>query len=209
MKKYIEIENNIVQNIHVYPDNIQPSEAIEINMESEIQVGDDYRQYKPDGSSYTDQEILDMLNISEIPEGQAIFFHEGSYQLADAVWGFISLDVLKSEKMTEIKNNFHDSLRNGLFQSEALGILVDCRRSDVNNDLQNVEGLIAYMTRTGTETTNYVGREEIKSDVTVAMLNGLVAEMQGYALSIYQKKWSLEETIKNATTHQEVADVNW
>ena len=115
----------------------------------------------------------------------------------------------KNNKYIEIIGAFENNLSNGVFDSTILNMKVDCRRSNTKNDLQNVQGLISYMTRNSISTIDYVGYTEIKTNVTISMLETLVEEMQDYALTLYNKKWQIETLINSCSSKEELETINW
>lgn len=116
---------------------------------------------------------------------------------------------IKSAKVNEITSSFENELQNGHFMSASLGMEVDCRRSGSKNDKQNVEGLISNMSRNSKATVNYVGYSEIKNGITKTQLENLCAEMEDHALGLYEKKWVLQTQIENASTIDEIENINW
>jgi len=116
---------------------------------------------------------------------------------------------IKAEKTSLIVNGFANDLQKGHFMSTALGIEVDCRRDSLKNDLQNVQGLISYMTRYEAESVNYVGYSEIKQNVAKDNLITLCGEMEDYVMALYQKKWTMETILNSATTVEELEQINW
>lgn len=119
------------------------------------------------------------------------------------------LSERKTEKKLEMINHFNRELETGWFHSDALGIDIDCRRTNTKNDLQNVQGLISNMTRKGKGTITYVGKTEIKQNVNKTQLTDLTAEMEDYALALYEKKWTLEAQVNVCTTIQELDNIKW
>jgi hypothetical protein len=116
---------------------------------------------------------------------------------------------LQNAKLNEIIFSFDSEIAAGHFASSALGIDVDCRRSGLKNDLQNVQGLISYMSRKSISSIEYVGYSETITGVTVSMLESLCAEMEDYVLALYQKKWSLEVMVAAAKTETELKAIAW
>jgi hypothetical protein len=120
-----------------------------------------------------------------------------------------NLEMAKEAQAPIITGAFDKEIETGHFMSMALGIEVDCRRSDKKNDKQNVEGLISNMSRNSKSTVNYVGYSEVKTGVTKEQLETLVAEMEDHVLALYEKKWVLQTQIENASTIDEVKNINW
>jgi len=131
-----------------------------------------------------------------------------SWDSVNDCWGE-SLDLMKLKKQRDISLSFENNFSNGYFLSSALGIEVDCRRAGMKNDLQNVQGLISYMSRNSIAKINYVGYTEIKANVTPAMLTALLAEMEDYALQMYEKKWGLLQRVDGCITKEELEGIVW
>jgi hypothetical protein len=119
----------------------------------------------------------------------------------------IDEEIYKQIKKSEIINSFNNELSNGKFTSTALGIEVDCRRSNIKNDLQNVQGLISHMNRNSKSTVTYIGYSE-SVEATKSKLEILCNEMEDYVLGLYQKKWQLEQSIDTATM-EELENIKW
>lgn len=114
----------------------------------------------------------------------------------------------RDDKSKEIRKGFENEFENGVFLSKSIGIDVDCRRFSSKNDLDNVEILLEDMEREEESTKVYKGHTETK-EVTISDLKNLKIEMQKHGLSLYKKRWSLEEQIKNASTIEEINNINW
>jgi hypothetical protein len=121
----------------------------------------------------------------------------------------LNLNPFKENKKKEILVSFENEFRAGHFMSTSLGIEVDFRRSDIKNDLQNVDSLIAVMELQGLTSTDYKGYTETKPGVTIPELRQLITEMQVHGVLLYQKRWTLEAQIDAATTEAEVNSINW
>jgi len=116
--------------------------------------------------------------------------------------------LAKANKALEISDNFEQELQEGHYMSEVIGIEVDLRRGHSKNDLQNVANLLAYMERKSMETIEYVGYSETKI-ITFAELQSLQEEMQERGLGLYQKKWTLLNTVSNAATVEDIDQIAW
>lgn len=109
-----------------------------------------------------------------------------TYQVRDR-----SLDDLKAEYRQKILAAFLDALRNGRIDS-SLGFPVDCRRSDVNNDLQNLDQLISL----GTYPMQFKGADnQMYTIPDEAAALQLRSEMVQYGLGAYQRKWDRENAL--------------
>lgn len=120
-------------------------------------------------------------------------------------------DRKREQKEQELEQAFVNTFVAGFFFSEALQINVDCRRFGKDNDKQNVEGLIKTLRKKGLPGTEvYHGyKEEVSFNVSIEQLTLLIEEMEEYVLLNYEKKWLLENTLKNAQTKEDVDNVNW
>ena len=118
----------------------------------------------------------------------------------------------KQEKLKQVSQSFEDTITNGHFFSQSLQIEVDCRRSDIKNDLQNVENLITFLTSTNTQAIEvyrgYTNPEtsitQYAYNVTLEQLQQLKLEMIQYGLQLYNRKWQLEDAIANAQSQSEL-----
>jgi hypothetical protein len=120
-----------------------------------------------------------------------------------------NLSMRKIAQKAKIVQSFNSELETGHMMSTAIGIEVDCRRSATKNDLQNVQGLISYMTRYSIPTIDYVGYTETKSGVTISDLEALCGEMEDHVLALYNKKWGYEVQIDNCATIAQVLGIIW
>jgi len=124
------------------------------------------------------------------------------------IW-VIDIDKFKKLKEFEIINAFNNEISNGKFMSTTIEIEIDCRRSNLKNDLQNVQGLISYMTRNSLTVTDYKGFSETKVGVTIAQLNSICNEMEDHVFDLYNKKWALEAQIQSAITVEQLNQIKW
>jgi len=121
-----------------------------------------------------------------------------------------SIQDLREIKRTEIKASWAQQMRAGSIQSQALGIEIDARRNDTDNDLQNIEVLIKGMIATNTPTCDYVGKTQVAKNVTVAQLQAASLEMAQYALvQLYEKKHGKDAQIEAATTKADLDKIVW
>ena len=182
---YLKKPDGTIQQIET-EDEQQMQQALDIDKQLAAQKGEDFGEiYNADSLPDEDKVRLGLMTQNEL---------------------FIKI---KSAKINEIISTFENELQTGHFLSTSLGIEVDCRRSSSKNDKQNVEGLISNMTRKNKTKINYVGYTEICPNVTQAQLTELVAEMEDYVLGLYEKKWVLQTQIENASTIDEVKNINW
>ena len=121
-----------------------------------------------------------------------------------------NIPLLKELKLQEIIEAFESDLQYGYFNSTALNIDVDCRRAPTQNDKQNVEGLISYMTRNSITDVTYKGYEDqTKAGVTISDLEALVDEMEDHVFLLYNKKWTKEAEVIGATSTGDIEAITW
>ena len=120
----------------------------------------------------------------------------------------IPFEESKTLKSKEILDAFNNTVATGHFLSTVLSIEVDCRRDTTKNDLQNVQGLISYMTRNEVTEVEYIGYTST-GIATISQLQTLCNEMEDHVLGLYQKKWALEAQIKEATTIEQLNAIVW
>ncbi|MDD4556986.1 MAG: DUF4376 domain-containing protein [Alphaproteobacteria bacterium] len=110
------------------------------------------------------------------------------------------LEELKAEKLSEIKQAFNNEQESGYITS-SLGFEVDATRRSKDD----VESLL-YVNVFPVQFRDYNNEFH---ELTKEQAEVLKREIITYGLSIYQKKWTLEEAIKNVTTIEEVEEVKW
>lgn len=190
MKRYIKIDNNNI-----------PTD-----------VFNDSSRYQFDGTEI----YLDDNWSSTLYNGKEIF---NEYGIAQFEWDPIEeilidrtdqkfIDSYKEYKKKEIKEKFQYNLMYGAFISATLGIVVDCRRNTIDNDLQNVSNLIADMQDEGETNSLFVGVSE-KISITISQLEELKKEMIKYGRSVYTQKHTLENKIDLIKTIKELDDIVW
>jgi hypothetical protein len=118
------------------------------------------------------------------------------------------LDVLKTAKVTEITKAFLNTFKIGM-SSSTLGVLVDVRRSGNDNDLQNYESLYDYMVSSATNNTQLKVYDNSFVNCTVEQLKNLITEIKAYAVSVYQKKFTLLSATESATNETEINTITW
>ena len=122
----------------------------------------------------------------------------------------------KTHKLDLLSKMFNNILTEGHFFSQTLQIEVDCRRTGIKNDLQNVENLIGYLeTSNQTELNIYRGYTNPETsitqyayNVTLEQLQQLKLEMIQYGLQLYNRKWQLEDLINNASTLSDLNNIS-
>lgn len=119
------------------------------------------------------------------------------------------LNVYKDNRKKYTVDCFEKEIVDGHFFSESLNIDVDYRRGGKDNDLQNVEGLIEYMIDNNITSTVYSGYESQKATVTLDQVKALKKEMVAHGIFLYNKKGSLKSQIDQATTFEEVDNIDW
>lgn len=137
----------------------------------------------------------------EIPLSSCIY--------ADGVVKDNRLQVKKDEKKDEITVAFKKEISDGHFFSQGLQIDVDYRRSGTENDLQNVEALISFMTVNSISETVYSGYKSQTAPATLQQLKDLVFEMKTYGVYLYNRKKVIKEQIEAAESIAEVKEITW
>lgn len=112
------------------------------------------------------------------------------------------LDLLRAPKLQEIADAFDDEIeRTGHITTSLDGFEVDARRKDY----QNITGIIEYYQ----EPITYKGYTEDRPNTTRDELKIIAGEIVRRGNWLYQKKWSLEDAVKNAQTAEEIASISW
>lgn len=110
----------------------------------------------------------------------------------------VDLSAAKSYKKMKMNIAFDEEIATGSFESDTLGIEVDCRRSDTKNDYQNVEALLEKMKRDNIESVTYFGANTQTAPATQEQIQALLYEMQDRVLELYNTKWTYKEAISNS-----------
>ena len=178
----------------------------------------------PKGKKIKDGKIVDKSLFEQIHDGDIKIepfqiYDETINAIRTKTEEEILLDTgltLQQIKLQQVSRTFEDTIANGHFFSQSLQIEVDCRRSDVKNDLQNVENLITFLTSTNTQTIDvyrgYTNPETNETqyayNVTLEQLQQLKLEMIQYGLQLYNRKWQLEDLINNASTLSDLDNIS-
>ena len=212
------IDTDIIKNV---PDTFEGKELDDIRMwnsnwvmlSAEEIIAKGYAILTPE------QKIVDHKIVNKTLQE---LFDEGIYippigwiVYQNTLWDLAKLPQYKNDQIIVIDNSFNNNLSYGYFKSVTLNINVDCRRNETKNDLQNVQGLISYMTRNSIAQIDYVGYTHTSTGIsehalaTKEQLNNLSYEMEDFALPLYQRKWTLENMIKMATTIEDLLKITW
>ena len=141
----------------------------------------------------------DKRNIEEVLEASIVKAYDGCWYLK----GYAqkkSLELAKTEKLAEIKQAFNQEQENG-HTTSSLGFEVDATRRSKDD----IESLL-YV---GEFPVHFRDYNNSFHELSKEQAEVLKREIIAYGLASYQKKWSLEEAIKNATTIEEVEVVLW
>ena len=111
-----------------------------------------------------------------------------------------TLEESKSEKLSEIKLAFSNEQESG-HTTSSLGFEVDATRRSKDD----IESLL-YVDEFPVRFRDYNNEFH---DLSKEQVEVLKREIIAYGLSTYQKKWDLEEAVKNATTIEELEAVVW
>ena len=110
------------------------------------------------------------------------------------------LELVKVEKLAEIKQAFNQEQESGHTMS-SLGFEVDATRRSKDD----IESLI-YV---GAFPVHFRDYNNSFHELSKEQAEVLKKEIIAYGLAVYQKKWDLEEAVKNATTIEEVEVIKW
>lgn len=116
----------------------------------------------------------------------------------------IPLDDAKKLKTSEIKQAFDKEFRDGKIES-SLGFMADCRRSDTKNDRENLQLRIDA----GIFPINWKDAEGVDHPLTEAEAKKLSSEMGAEILNRFEKKWSLQKSIEDATSVSQLREIKW
>ncbi len=122
----------------------------------------------------------------------------------------IPLAQAQTQKLKDIMLAFQSAFISGIITSVTVpGFQIYARRSGINNDLQDIQILIAMM-QAGTIPApfTWVGVNATQS-LTLAQLQGIESELQAYGLSQYQRRFSAQAAVESATTTDQVIAVTY
>ena len=115
----------------------------------------------------------------------------------------LSLDDWKAIKKAEIKLGYLNSMQEGFTSTS--GVTVDCRESDKINWL----GVKIESTNLGLTNVSIRDFSNVQQILTKEAFDTLYYELYGYYDSQLTLKWTKQTQIDNATTHDEVAAIEW
>jgi len=104
-----------------------------------------------------------------------------------------TIDEIKQFKADEIKAEVKNIQENSVIIS-SLGFTVNARREDI----QNIDELITL------GVTSFRGADNVMHTVTATDLQTIRSEIVAEGLSLYNRKWTAEDALANATTEAEV-----
>lgn len=120
------------------------------------------------------------------------------------------LKYLKKKQNELISDAFEQEFISGTFLSDAIGIVVDCRRDGLRNDAQNVEGIIKSYNSRSEERKRYKGKTETTATAcTLEQYESLLNEMINVINSRYVKKGLKQIQISQAATPEAVKSIVW
>ena len=111
-----------------------------------------------------------------------------------------SIEQVKSEKLSEIKLAFSNEQESG-HTTSSLGFEVDATRRS-KDDIESLlyVGEFPVLFRDYDNDFHELSKEQAEI---------LKREIIAYGLYVYQKKWTLQQTVENATTVEDVEAVVW
>lgn len=165
-----------------------------------------------DANDYVDG-CIEVPDDFQAPDNLAATFDSATMTFIEPVQPQPSIDDYKKYKLNEINGAFVNAMVIGVidFTIPSSGIVtkIDARRDGVNNDLENVKGLIDYMQVNNLTTIMFRCNDDIEREFTLNDLVELSKALLQYGLGLYQKKHALEDAVKNATTIEEVMAITW
>ncbi|MFV0626174.1 MAG: DUF4376 domain-containing protein [Alphaproteobacteria bacterium] len=186
MNKYAKILNGRV----IYPPKTQKTESRTI-----INYDKNYDQLKIDGWKIFEEKVLDFSGAFEV------FYEETTDKIIKKYIKIVkSIEQAKSDKLSEIKTVFNHEQENGHCAS-SLGFEIDATRLS-KDDIESLLYVDLFPIKFRDHDNDF-------HDLTKEQAETLKKEIIAYGLAVYQKKWELEEAIKNATTIEDVEAVSW
>ena len=135
--------------------------------------------------------------VNELPVGE--------YTVAE-----VTITVARSIKKQELECAWENAVQQGSFTSQTIeGFVVDCRRNQTDNDVQNIDGIIGLLQAGAiTSPVEWRGKSAYQSLIgeQLAMLR---VEMLGYGAQVYQKKFTANSAVDAATTLEEIITVTF
>lgn len=111
-----------------------------------------------------------------------------------------SLEESKSEKLSEIKLAFSNEQESG-HTTSSLGFEVDATRRS-KDDIESLLFVDVFPVRFRDYDNDFHELSKEQAEI-------LKREIIAYGLSIYQKKWELEEAVKLAETNEALEKIKW
>jgi len=133
-----------------------------------------------------------------------------SYELQDDdiirpvyTYNNISLEDYKTKRNDVIKQAFANTLISGCEISA--GYKVDCKPDDLANWTTNYN----HLTLSDATTTIIRDYDNVVRELSIEEYKVMVVEIGDYIKSLMSNKWTKQAMIENATTFEEVENVNW
>lgn len=119
-------------------------------------------------------------------------------------------EEVRAIKIAELTQEWQRRIQQGSFTSQIVpDFVVDCRRNQIDNDVQNIDGVLSLASLGAiAEPILWKGKTNFAA-LTVAQLQGLRAEMLGYAASVYQRKFETIAACAGAETIENILMVNF
>ena len=198
--KSVEVANNVTHQIW-REDNtllgyaIKSTDIIEVYPLRQIDIG----------QLYAELDILGLDNYS------VNINNNGDLDVTDSIRkaeDTLDLDGLKALKISRMKNRF-ESLKirpkvTITVGDPARSFNVDGSKDDISNFQSYLDLLIAA----GSVDGSIKDADSIMQDVTVSELESIIMQIKQYGLGLYQKKWTKEAELFNATTIEEVKSIS-
>lgn len=132
------------------------------------------------------------------------------YEFCPVIVSSKTIEDYCREAKERISSGFRNAIQNGsVVSASQSGFLMDARRNEVDNDIDNIRGMIKrIIAGKETEPVYWVGVSEIRTMMRTD-LEIMELELIDYGVSVYQKKHMLEYQLANCTTIEQCEAVVW
>lgn len=146
-----------------------------------------------------------------IPENLTLLEFKESKQIVEGVIVDRSstLDELKAVKLTELSWKFNSLLTDATSSYTTQGLPTQLTVNARERDLNNAQNLKALMLENSLVVCQFRCYDNTSVQLTLTELGQLISELRAYGLSMYQKKWALEQQVGAATSPEELAAIVW
>jgi hypothetical protein len=156
------------------------------------------------GKTVYDKDTKESIKIDylgELKEEHTFEQPTSEFDIWIDTWEY-NIEQAKNAKYWEIKQAFEQESENSKVMSQSLNTEINADRKS----LQNIEGLLAVI---GSGMIPYKCYDNRFVNVDRTNLEAMRLEVIKAGQSLYNKKWDLETTIKNATTKEQIETIKW